>query len=202
MDNTSNLRALYSDSSSSYQWIYPTIFKNAARISNVPFSDIVFARSLARSVSSSCTLSFRVLHIQSLFFHSLMYSSFLSHSVKNDLSITLRFLDIRICYLCWDVCVYVYAYVRGTNFRFVLSIWNGAFSYFICRNIKWVLCTLSSLMHRCRQHEQQHRRASGMPYHNPRKTEKKQQQQCPSHNELKRTIDAVIRVLAASSAYK
>lgn len=132
VDNTSNLRVLYSDSSgsrNSYQWMYPTIFKNAVRISNVPFSDIItlsLSLSLHRSFSiSRNTLSFRVLHIFSLYFPlSDIYSSFLFHTMKNDRSITLHFLDIRICYLRLGcVCV-----VR--IFDFCLRVFrNGAFSY-------------------------------------------------------------------------
>lgn len=57
----------------------------------------------------------------------------------------LRFLDIRICYLRWDV--------RGTNFQFVPSIWNGAFVYMCVYEM--VLCTLSIQMHERRQWQQQ-----------------------------------------------
>lgn len=51
---------------------YPTIFKNAVRISNVPFSDIVLFLS---SSHSHCSCS----RVRSVFFSLAWYSSFLFH---------------------------------------------------------------------------------------------------------------------------
>lgn len=120
VDNTSNLR-VYTRTQThtfrSYEWI-----SNNFQKCGTHFKCSIFRHC---ALSLFLTLSLFVFSCSFCFFFSGLIFLFSFPLVKNDRNITLRFLNIRICYLRWDV--------RGTNFRFVLSIWNGAFSYYI----KW-----------------------------------------------------------------
>lgn len=91
----------------------PLIRMNIQQFSKMRYAFQMFHFPTLCSFSLPHTLTVRVLVFVLFFFSGLIFL-FSFPLVKNDRNITLRFLNIRICYLRWDV--------RGTNFRFVLSI--------------------------------------------------------------------------------